>query len=76
MIPGPGAEIKLGSIVVLKKGHPCGENKWEIVRFGVDCKIKCLGCGRIVLIDRLELKKAVKKILEVPASAGTDQENH
>ncbi|MFA5381056.1 MAG: DUF951 domain-containing protein [Candidatus Izemoplasmatales bacterium] len=57
-------EIKQGSVVVLKKGHPCGTNKWEIIRFGVDCKIKCLGCGRIVLIERMELRKAIKKILE------------
>ncbi|MDD3123090.1 MAG: DUF951 domain-containing protein [Candidatus Izemoplasmatales bacterium] len=57
-------EIKLGSILELKKGHPCGANRWEIIRFGTDCKIKCLGCGRIVLIDRPTLKKRVKKILE------------
>ncbi|MDD4595978.1 MAG: DUF951 domain-containing protein [Candidatus Izemoplasmatales bacterium] len=57
-------EIKQGSVVVLKKGHPCGTNKLEIIRFGVDCKIKCLGCGRIVLIERMELRKAIKKILE------------
>ncbi len=55
--------IKLGDIVVLKKGHPCGENRWEIIRFGADCKIKCLGCGRIVLIDRPTLKKRIKKVL-------------
>ncbi|MDD4184251.1 MAG: DUF951 domain-containing protein [Candidatus Izemoplasmatales bacterium] len=57
-------DIRLGDIVVLKKGHPCGENKWQIVRFGADCKIKCLGCGRIVLIDRPTLKKKIKKVIE------------
>jgi hypothetical protein len=57
-------DIKLGSVLILKKGHPCGVNKWEIVRFGADCKIKCLGCGRIVLIDRPTLKKAIKKVME------------
>jgi hypothetical protein len=57
-------EIKEGSILVLKKGHPCGENKWEIVRFGTICKIKCLGCERIVIIDRVDLKKRIKKVLE------------
>lgn len=56
-------EIGLGSILELKKGHPCGANEWEIVRFGADCKIKCLGCGRIVLIDRPTLKKRIKKVL-------------
>lgn len=69
-------EIKLGSIVILKKGHPCGANRWEIVRFGVDCKIKCLGCGRIVLIDRMELRKAIKKVLEEEVHDETNGENH
>ena len=35
-------EYKLGSIVMMKKNHPCGENKWEITRLGADIKIKCL----------------------------------
>lgn len=69
-------DIKLGSVVVLKKGHPCGANRWEIVRFGVDCKIKCLGCGRIVLIDRMELRKAIKKVLEEEIHEGTNGEDH
>jgi hypothetical protein len=68
-------EIHLGSVVVLKKGHPCGTNKWEIVRFGADCKIKCLGCGRIVLIDRPTLKKAIKKVMD-ESNAGINESNH
>ena len=57
-------DIKLGSTLILKKGHPCGENLWEITSFGVICKIKCLGCGRIVIIDRTDLKKRIKKVVE------------
>lgn len=57
-------DIKLGSKLILKKGHPCGVNLWEIVSFGVICKIKCLGCGRIVIIDRTDLKKRIKKVVE------------
>ncbi|MBU1145008.1 MAG: DUF951 domain-containing protein [Firmicutes bacterium] len=68
-------DIKLGSVLELKKGHPCGENRWEIIRFGVDCKIKCLGCGRIVLIDRPTLKKRIKKVLEAPSEEHTGN-NH
>ncbi len=56
-------DIKQGSILILKKGHPCGENLWEITNFGVICKIKCLGCGRTVIIDRVELKKRIKKVV-------------
>jgi hypothetical protein len=68
-------DIKLGSVVTLKKGHPCGSNQWAVVRFGVDCKIRCMGCGRIVLIDRVDLKKAIKKVLDIPYE-GPFEENH
>lgn len=56
-------DIKLGSKLVLKKGHPCGANEWEIIRFGAICKLKCLGCGREVLMNRMDLKKRIKKVL-------------
>ena len=46
--------FKLNDIVVMRKPHACGENKWKIIRVGVDIKIKCLNCGREVMIDRLE----------------------
>ena len=68
-------EIRLGSIVELKKKHPCGENRFAITRFGVDCKIQCLSCGRVVSMDRVDLKKAIKKVLEETYDIHP-QENH
>lgn len=56
---------KLGSIVTMKKEHPCGENKWEIVRIGADIKIKCLKCGHVVMIPRIEFNKRIKKVIAV-----------
>ena len=53
----------LGSIVVMKKGHPCGANEWEIIRIGADIKIKCLGCGRAIMMPRIEFNKKLKKIV-------------
>lgn len=61
-IPMEG-KFNIGDIVQLKKAHPCGENRWEIMRVGVDFKIKCLGCERQVWIPRREFQKRVKKIL-------------
>ena len=55
---------ELGTKVVMKKQHPCGSNEWEIVRVGADIKIKCLKCGRMVLIPRVEFNKKIKKIME------------
>lgn len=58
-------EYKMGSIVVMKKSHPCGENKWEITRIGVDIKIKCLKCNHEVMLSRLDFEKKLKKVVEI-----------
>ncbi|MDD3821786.1 MAG: DUF951 domain-containing protein [Bacilli bacterium] len=54
----------LGSIVEMKKGHPCGTNEWEVVRIGLDIKIKCLNCARIIMMSRLEFNKKLKRIIK------------
>lgn len=56
-------EYLLGNIVMLKKRHPCGSNEWEIIRVGADFKLKCRGCGRIVMVPRKTFEKSVKKKL-------------
>ncbi len=55
-------EYKLGSIVIMKKNHPCGSNEWQIIRIGADIKIKCLNCGRSIMLPRIEFNKKLKKI--------------
>ena len=60
----------LGDQVVLKKPHACGENLWEIVRVGADVKLKCMHCGRVVMLDRLAFLKRAKKL----APSGKDEE--
>lgn len=57
-------EYELGSLVVMKKGHPCGENLWEIIRLGADIRIQCTKCGRIVMLPRIEFNKKIKKVME------------
>ena len=54
---------QLGSIVEMKKGHPCGTNEWEIVRVGADIKIKCVKCGRLVMLPRIEFNKKIKRVI-------------
>ena len=58
----------LGDIVEMKKTHPCGTNNFEIIRIGADIKIKCVGCGRIVMIPRRKFQKDAKKIVAVAES--------
>lgn len=56
-------EYKLNDIVIMKKPHPCGNNKWQIVRVGADIKIKCLNCGRTIMLERVEFNKKIKKVV-------------
>ncbi|NLL44080.1 MAG: DUF951 domain-containing protein [Mollicutes bacterium] len=56
-------EYKLGSIVMMKKPHPCESNEWEIIRVGADIKIKCCKCGRAIMMPRVEFNKKLKKVL-------------
>lgn len=57
-------EYQLGSVVTMKKPHPCGSNEWEITRIGVDIKIKCLNCSHTVMIPRTEFNKKMKKVIK------------
>ncbi|EMK3813159.1 DUF951 domain-containing protein [Listeria monocytogenes] len=53
----------LNDIVEMKKPHPCGTNRFKIIRMGMDIRIKCEGCGHSVMIPRREFERKVKKIL-------------
>ena len=56
---------QLGSVVEMKKNHPCGCNKFKIIRIGVDIKIRCERCGRTIMLSRIDFNKKIKKVLEV-----------
>jgi hypothetical protein len=56
--------FELEDIVEMKKAHPCGENKWKIIRMGMDIRIKCIGCGHSVLMPRTEFTRKLKKIIK------------
>ena len=55
---------KLNDYVIMKKQHACGTNEWQIIRTGVDIKIKCVNCGREIMMDRLEFERKLKKVVE------------
>ena len=62
-------DLFLGDLVQMRKTHPCGSDKWVITRTGADIKIRCEGCGRVVMLDRPEFEKRVKKVLTPRASS-------
>ena len=54
-------EYKIGDIIEMKKGHPCGSKRWEITRVGVDFKFKCSGCEHVIVVPREKALKMIKK---------------
>ncbi|KMM36418.1 DUF951 domain-containing protein [Guptibacillus hwajinpoensis] len=57
-------EFGLKDVVEMKKAHPCGENRWKVIRMGADIRIKCLGCEHSVMLPRKEFSRKLKKVLE------------
>ncbi len=53
--------IQLNDKVIMKKPHACGGNKWEVIRLGVDLKLRCLNCGHEIMISRIDFNKKFKK---------------
>ncbi len=57
-------DIKVGDILEMKKTHPCGGLEWEVLRVGMDFRLKCLGCGRMIMLSRGDVMKRMKKIVK------------
>ena len=56
-------ELHLNDIVELKKTHPCGSCRWEILRVGMDIKLKCCGCSHELMLPRSKAEKSIRKIV-------------
>lgn len=55
-------DIRLNDVVVLKKAHPCGSHEWQVLRVGADLRLKCGGCGHMVMLARTLVEKNIKQI--------------
>ena len=51
-----------GDVITLKKPHPCGADRFEVVRAGADVRLKCTGCGKLLLLPRRQVEKRLKTI--------------
>lgn len=65
---------ELGDIVQMKKPHPCGTNEMEIIRLGMDIRIKCVGCKHSVLVPRAKFESKLKKVLRSSSDASKTSE--
>ncbi len=57
-------DIQVGDIVKMKKTHPCGSAEWEVLRTGIDFRLKCKGCGHMIMIPRTQAEKNIKSIIK------------
>ena len=57
-------ELNVGDVIKMKKQHPCGTNAWELMRVGMDIRLKCKGCGHQVMLPRKQVEKAFRGFIE------------
>ena len=55
-------DIKVGDCVIMKKKHPCGSDRFMVLRVGLDFKLLCCGCGREMMIPRVKIMKSIKGV--------------
>ncbi|MBP3480785.1 MAG: DUF951 domain-containing protein [Clostridia bacterium] len=55
-------DVNVGDILMMKKQHPCGGKRFEVLRVGMDFKIRCITCGREVMVPRSRAERNIKKI--------------
>lgn len=56
-------DVRVGDILLMKKKHPCGSDKFSVQRIGADFRIRCVGCGREVMLERVKVEKNIRKII-------------
>lgn len=56
-------DVLLGDVLEMKKEHPCGSKRWQVLRVGMDFRLRCEGCGHEVMLPRRKAEKSIKKIL-------------
>lgn len=56
-------KFNVGDLVELRKPHPCGCKQWQILRTGMDFRLKCTGCGHMVMVPRVKFEKDLKKVI-------------
>lgn len=61
-------QVKVNTILEFKKPHPCGGFAWKVLRTGIDFKLECVKCSRVIMISRLDTTKRIKKIIETKES--------
>ncbi len=56
-------DIRVNDVLVMKKNHPCGCNKFLVLRSGMDFKLQCEKCGHEIMIPRNKAEKNIRQVI-------------
>ena len=56
-------DVRVGDILEMKKPHPCGSREFDVLRVGMDFRIRCRGCGHEIMAARGKIEKNIKKVI-------------
>jgi len=57
-------DIQVADILIMKKAHPCGQKQWLVLRTGADFRLRCMGCGHEIMVDRFKAEKNIKNVIK------------
>ena len=55
-------DIRLQDILIMKKAHPCGCDRWLVLRTGADFRLRCMGCGHELMTPRFKAEKNIRSV--------------
>ena len=68
-------DIHVGDKLKMKKPHPCGSYEWEVLRVGIDFRLKCCGCEHMIMIPRKQAEKNVKSVISPAKDQPAEQKS-
>ena len=63
-------DVRVGDVIVMKKKHPCSSDRFDVLRVGMDFRLKCMGCGHMIMIPRSKAEKNIRRIVHADGTEG------
>ncbi|MCR5728579.1 MAG: DUF951 domain-containing protein [Lachnospiraceae bacterium] len=69
-------DIQVGDKLKMKKKHPCGSTEWDVLRVGIDFRLKCCGCGHMIMVARKQAEKNIRQVIKPDSTENDTNKNH
>ncbi len=69
-------DIQVGDKLKMKKKHPCGSTEWDVLRVGIDFRLKCCGCGHMIMVARKQTEKNIRQVIKPDSTEHDTNKNH